>query len=272
MQIRLLAEGYTTSERLYLDFMNDSLDESADYYSEKFVTLEEAPDFPIYMRYGSPEGKSQAFHQAIHTIMDSYIDTPRDVHMSGRFWHSLLMTKRDYLLDLYAEYIDSSRDFKNVILKPFDWESYIYKCVLAAEYISDEVSADEEEKDYYIDLIVDNLDMYNYIIKYALFRNSQFVLNYFRAVDELGLTAVMKAQVKDRPELGKDPRYGRLVFETLNNNYPVVMAPFLELEDLKEEIVTALSVYYDLSDLEKPQESPEKESSLSFLDRFFARE
>lgn len=272
MQIRLLAEGYINIERLYLDFMNDSLDESADYYSDQFVTLEEAPNFPIYMGRGSPEERYEGFHEAIYTLMSAYIDTPREVHMSGRFWHSLMMTKRDYLLDLYAEYIDSRREFNNVILKHFNFQSYIYKCVLAAQYISDEQLETKEEKDYFIHLIVDNLDMYNFIIQYSLFRNGPFILNYFRAIDELGLTVLMKAQVKDRPELGKDPRYGRLVFETLNNNYPVVMAPFLELEDLKEEIVTALSVYYDLSDLEKPQESPEKESSLSFLDRFFARE
>lgn len=251
MKIRLLAEAYAQNEQLYHDFMNDSLDEKEDYYSDKSVTIEKAPDFPVYMGRGSPQEKREAFKEAIYTIMDSYIHTPREIHMSGRFWHSLLMTKRDYLLDLYAEYIDSPNEFRNVILKPFDWENYIYKCVLAAEYISDKKLESEEEKEYYIDLIIDNLDMYNYIIKYPLFRNGPFILKYFQAVDELGFTQVMKDRVKDRPDLGRDERYGRLVFQTLNNNYPVVMAPFLEIEDLKEEIRTALSVYYDPSDLEE---------------------
>ena len=53
----------------------------------------------------------------------------------------------------------------------------------------------------------------------------------------------MKKKIKDRPDLGKDERYGRRVIFELNKNYPIIMAPFLKKADLKVEIYEALSLY-----------------------------
>lgn len=55
----------------------------------------------------------------------------------------------------------------------------------------------------------------------------------------------LKLKIKDRPDLGNDERYGRRVIFELNKNYPVVMAPFLEVDDLRKEIYKALSLYLD---------------------------
>lgn len=258
MEIKLLADGYLKDEQLFKDFINGSIDYDGDYYSSESIHIDRAPNFPIYMGRGSEAEKATGFTEAIRTIMDSYIHTPREVHMSGRFWHSLMMTKREYLMDLYGHRLDTHKNFANIIIKPFDWESYIYKCVLAAEYIHDAKLESEEDINYHIQLIVNNIDMYNYILKYPLFRNSQFILNYFKAVDELGLTGLMKAKIKDRNDLGKDERYGRRVFQELNNNYPVIMAPFLEMEELKEEILKALNNYVNE---EMIQEAIEKKVS-----------
>ena len=52
-------------------------------------------------------------------------------------------------------------------------QNYIYKCVLAAQYVNDNVETEEERQRYY-ELIFDNLDLYNYIIKYEIFRNDKF--------------------------------------------------------------------------------------------------
>ena len=243
MEVKLLADGYEKNEQLYKDFMNDTIDFNSDYFSNETVYLDNAPDFPIYMGRGSEKEKTAGFREAIQTIMDYYIHNNREIHMSGRFWHSLMMTKRDYIIEIYGERIQSFKNFINIVLKPFDWESYIYKCVLAAEYIYDANLDTQEAINYHIDLIINNIDMYNYILKYPLFRNSQFILNYFKAIDQLGLTRLMKARIKGRDDLGKDERYGRRVFQELNNNYPVIMAPFLQIEDLKEEIIRALSNY-----------------------------
>ncbi len=245
MEIRLLTEDYNHRHDLYEDFMADQLNHQADYFSSESVYLDEAPDFPIYMGNLYGKNKNQAMKKAYLILKEYYIHLPRHIHMNGCFWHSLLMTKRDYLMELYGDRINDYADFKNIILKKFDWENYIYKCVLAAEYIEDASLNDPDREDYYFDLIVNHLDLYNYIIKYSLFRNSQFILNYFQAIDELGIGSLMKEQIKNRDDLvlGEDERYGRRVFQELNNNYPVVMAPFLSVEDLKNEIIKALSHY-----------------------------
>ena len=91
--------------------------------------------------------------------------------------------------------------------------------------------------------------MYNYIIKYEVFRNGDFLLKILNIIDELGISTIMKAQIKDRPELGKDERYGRRVIFELNKAYPVVMAPMLEKDDLKAAVIRELSNYYDVSQI-----------------------
>lgn len=85
--------------------------------------------------------------------------------------------------------------------------------------------------------------MYNYIIKYNIFRNGQFIINFLTVIHEEGLSAQMKKQIKDRPELGSDERYGRRVIFELNKNYPIITAPMLEKDELKEEIYQALALY-----------------------------
>ena len=35
-------------------------------------------------------------------------------------------------------------NFNNIVLKNFDWENYIYKCVLGAQYINDNVTDEKQ--------------------------------------------------------------------------------------------------------------------------------
>lgn len=74
------------------------------------------------------------------------------------------------------------KDFPNIVVKKFDWENYIYKCVLGAKYVKDNTDWDED-RDRYYDLIVENLDVYNYIIKYEFavskYLNPKMFLNLF---------------------------------------------------------------------------------------------
>lgn len=57
------------------------------------------------------------------------------------------------------------------------------------------------------------------------------------------MSSLLKKKVKNRPDLGNDVRYGRLVIFELNKSYPVIMAPFLDKEELKKEIDKALKIY-----------------------------
>lgn len=107
-EIRLLKEGYKNNDQIYTDFLNDNIDLSADYFSEKSIYINEAPDFPFYIAQGSEEEKAIAFFEAILTLKESYIQTDRSIHLSQVFWHSLLTTKkREYAIKQYPQILKS---------------------------------------------------------------------------------------------------------------------------------------------------------------------
>ena len=87
--------------------------------------------------------------------------------------------------------------------------------------------------------------MFNYIIKYEIFRNGQFLINIMDIIVETNLGQVLKAKIKNRPDLGKDERYGRRVIFELNKAYPIVMSPMLDKKMLKEYFLKYLGYYYD---------------------------
>ncbi|OCA90403.1 hypothetical protein A8F94_00460 [Bacillus sp. FJAT-27225] len=250
MEIRLLNKDYKNNEQFYKDFLDDQIRFKEEYFSDKIVFINEAPDFPIYMAKGTETERKEMFKEAFNVISGSYLNTDRDIHFEELFWHSLLTVhKRDYLLDNYPQIAENISHFNNIVIKKFDWENYIYKCIIGAQYINDRVSGYEERIRYY-ELLIDNLDMYNYIIKYEIFRNDHFLLNILDLIDELNLSKIMKAKLVGFDHLGKDERVGRRVIFEFNKSYPVVMAPMMKKEDLKEYFIKFLSYYYDISQVE----------------------
>ncbi|KML03171.1 hypothetical protein [Rossellomorea marisflavi] len=243
MEVRLLESGYKHNEQFYKDFLDDQIQLKDEYFTNEVVHLDEAPHFPIYIAQGSEAEKKDLFMEAFRVISHSYLDTDRDVHLNELFWHSLLITKRDYLLEQYPKIREGISHFNNIVLKKFDWENYIYKCVLGAQYINDAI-ADQEWREHYYTLLVDNLDLYNYIIKYEIFRNEQFLINILDIIYELDLSKALKAKITGREDLGKDERVGRRVIFEFNKSYPVIMSPLLEKEDLKPIFMEYMS-YYD---------------------------
>ncbi|MGE6400240.1 hypothetical protein [Bacillus cereus] len=249
VKVRLLKRGYRKNEELYQDFKKNKIMENDEYFTDEIITLPSNIPFPIYMAKGSNVARKEEFLEAFRVLADHYINSNRDLHLDEVVWHSYFITHhRDYLINKYPSILESQNQFELIVTKTFDWENYIYKCVLATEYVEDYADT-LEERVYYYQLIFDNLDLYNYIIKYEIFRNKDFLLKVLQIVDELEISSVMKAKIKDRPDLGNDERYGRRVIFELNKSYPVVMAPMLEKEALKEEMLSALSLYYDVSTL-----------------------
>ena len=241
MEIKLLEEGYDR-ELLYREFKEGLITKNSEYVSNDSVIIPSALDFPIYL--AKPYNSFEKFQEAIEVLQSDYIHTDREIHLSQRFWHSLLVIyKRDYIIENYPEVLEDKKKFENIVLKKFDWENYIYKCVLAAEYIYDQNFSTVEEEVEFMQIIYNNLDLYNYLIKYAIFRNSNFIINFLTSIEEEGLSELMKKKISHRPDLGKDERYGRRVIFELNKNYPIVMSPFLEKEELKKEIRASLSLY-----------------------------
>lgn len=202
------------------------------------------------MAHQSEINRKGLFLEAFNVLAHSYLNTDRDLHFDELFWHSLLsVAKRDNLLKQYPQIAEDINQFNNIVLKDFNWESYIYKCVLGVQYINDAVSDDAERQRYY-ELLIDNLDMYNYIIKYEIFRNDRFLLNILDIIDELQVSKVMKSKIVGRDDLGKDERVGRRVIFEFNKSYPVIMSPMIDKDDLKELFLQYLSYYYDVSLLE----------------------
>ncbi|WP_099364687.1 hypothetical protein [Fredinandcohnia onubensis] len=249
MEVRLLEKGYKNNEQFYKDFLDDTIRYKDEYFSGEVVTLPEAPDFPIYMAKLSEEERKRQFLEAFEIITDSYLQTPRDLHFDELFWHSLLTVhKRGFLLETYPQIGEGISHFNNIVIKKFDWENYIYKCVIGAQYINDATQDDHDRKQYY-HLLIDNLDLYNYIIKYEIFRNQQFLINVLDIIDELNLSKVMKGKIKGRDDLGKDERVGRRIIFEFNKSYPVIMSPILEKDELKELFIEYLGYYYEVSRL-----------------------
>lgn len=250
MEIKLLNKDFLKKEEFYKDFLDDKIMEKDEYFSDEVVHINNAPDFPIYMGKGSEEEKAKLFMEAFEVMSNFYLNTDRDIHMNERFWYTLLCVhKRDFILKMYPQVSESIKDFHNIVLKKFDWENYIYKCILAAQYVKDNTDNEEDKKKYY-NLIVENLDVYNYMIKYEVFRNDKFIINVLDIINDNNLSSILKAKIKDRPDLGKDERYGRRVLFEFNKAYPIVMSPMLEKDELEELFMEYLGYYYDLDKLE----------------------
>jgi hypothetical protein len=148
---------------------------------------------------------------------------------------------RDLIVSNFPSVCQNRNTFRNIVLKAFDWENYIYKSLLAVEYISDQVDINEQKK--YSEQIINNLDFFNYLIKYSVFRNDKFIVAILRIVKKFNMTNILKAQIKDRPDLGKDERYGRRVIFEFNKDYPVVLAPMMTEENLEEQFFKYLRKY-----------------------------
>ncbi|WP_433747838.1 hypothetical protein [Falsibacillus pallidus] len=259
MEVRLLEKGYKNSTSLYTDFLQGNLNDKEEYFSDKVVYIREAPDFPIYMGRGSEEDKRKSFLTAFQTISKYYLNSERDLLLDETFWHSLLLThKQNFILTEYPEVAEKESIFRNIVLKKFDWENYIYKIILAAQYIDDNIS-DREDRLKYYELIIDNLDLYNYIIKYEIFRNEHFLVNILSIIDELNISRVLKTKIKGREDLGDDERVGRRVIFEFNKSYPVIMSPTLHKEELQKLFIEYLSYYYDISQLFTDREYSIKE-------------
>ena len=250
MEIKLLKKDFLKKEEFYKDFLDDKIIEKDEYFSDEVVHINNAPDFPIYMGKGSEEEKAKLFMEAFEAMFNFYLNTDRDIHMNERFWYTLLCVhKRDFILKMYPQVGESIKDFHNIVVKKFDWENYIYKCILAAQYVKDNTDNEDDRKKYY-NLIVENLDVFNYMIKYEVFRNDKFIINVLDIINDNNLSSILKAKIKDRPDLGKDERYGRRVLFEFNKAYPIVMSPMLEKEELEELFMEYLGYYYNLSKLE----------------------
>jgi hypothetical protein len=242
MKVRLLKEEYLKSDNLFDDFCNNLIEGDIDHFSEDEYILPELRPFPFYLAYKDADQLEKSFMEAFKIIKEDYIKIDREITMSQQFWHSLLLVNfRDYVIEEHPAVTTNKNRFKNIVIKSFDWENYIYKCLLAVEYAVDNLP--EVEHDLFYSAVINNLDLYNYLIKYTVTRNDKFIINVLKIVERNNLSTLMKSQIKDRPDLGKDERYGRRVIFEFNKDYPVVLSPMMDIDDMESLLLNHLSKY-----------------------------
>lgn len=241
MRVNLLKESYLDNkENLYQAFIDDKM---SDYISDEYVTLEDVEPFPVYMGKMVEKVRNERYLEAFRILQKDYMHLGRDMTFDKRFWDSLYFQPfREYTLSIYPNLKKGFSYFKDILIKKFDWENYIYKCVLFLEYLNQNKPSFEHEK--YYELFLNNLDTVNYIIKYSLTRNGEFLFHILDIIDRHDLTDLLKKKITHRPDLGKDERYSRRVIYEFNKNYPVMMFPDMNYTLIEDYFFEFLNMYH----------------------------
>lgn len=240
MKIDLLNENFKKTTNLYNIFLNNTCYEN-NLFSEDSVELPFDPiDFPIY--FGPHYKHNDNLYDLVLIMKNNFISLNNNIYMSSRFWYSYFFTvMREYLTHKYPDILNSEKAFKNIVIKPFNWESYLYKAILISEYVSDFVSF--EEQDDFIYLMIDNGDLFNYVAKSKLFRNGPFFINFLRIIKEDNLSSLLKSKFKNTNNPDKDLRIGRLILQDFSNAYPTILFPLLSIDELRIEFYKSLNKY-----------------------------
>lgn len=260
IEVRLLKERYKNIKGLYEAFINDKLENNDEFLSNETVFIESDEKFPIYLAIKNENKRKDKFIETFNVMKRSYVCLDRELTLDARFWHSLLCQNfREYILENYPEVKNDEKIFNNIVLKKFDWENYIYKCLIGTQYIVDNIS-DIKMQEKYFGLISDNLDVFNYVIKYPIFRNDEFLLKILNIIEKYDISNILKEKLKaenlvgrlaEHYTLGSDERYGRRVLFEFNKSYPILMVPMLDQNELEEKFFEFLSYYYDITKIEK---------------------
>lgn len=256
IRVPLLVEDYRKQNNLYNLFLEGNLQDS-DLVSEDYRDIDADPDFKIYFgREVDNQTKANAFLETAKILGENFVNLPKDVYMNGRFWHSYLcLQKRDFLLEVYPQIGESEKHFRNIVLKKFDWENYLYKALLVARYVVDYRSAEDLPKYCYLSMA--NTDLFNYIIKREIFRNGEFLLNMLDVINENRWGKALKAKIDNSD--GKDQRYGRQVLYEMNKMYPVILIPMLNkktLAEMTQKIMKSYGINLEMNQADRVAESP----------------
>lgn len=254
MIIKILKKDYLKSEAVYIDFKEGNEVSDDNFLVNEAYEIDDYGDFPIYLSEND-EGKREKLYLEGFTIINKIInELKRSEQLNGDFWYSYLLTKkRNFILQKYPEVLESEKNFRNIVLKKFDWENYIYKLILGTQYVSEHIKDDETKKEYYR-LIANNLDLYNYIIKYEIFRNDVFLLKVLKILKNNKISEICKKKIpffKKSNNKEGDMRYGRRVIFELNKVYPMVLSPMMPDDEFQKMFVDILNSYLELDNIEK---------------------
>lgn len=230
----LLKEPIEDEKDFYESFLKGTLQEN-NYFSDIKVTV---PDVEDFITYGGNKNKKnnnkEVFKNLVKIFINNFVDLTQEIYMSPNFWKSYLVSKlRMSIIRNHPQINESFNAFKLIVLREFNWENYLYKAAIYGNILVDRV-ADESLRDEYIDIIYDNSDTFNYILKKKAFRNDNFIFNmicllYENKEYDLGGFLKKSFSYKD----SRDIRVNRIILEEMNAAYPTILFPILDYEDFK---------------------------------------
>jgi hypothetical protein len=230
MKINLFHKDYSKIESLYSDFLSGSIMDNPIYSSFDEVEIDEIIPFEIYFG-GSVENKRAGFLASLYVVKNYFEKVEKEYLYDQRFWNTIFLKYcTQYYLDKYPELKENKEMFyKRVFHKKFDWENYVYKLVIAVDFIENNVDFEHLKEKYY-SMVYENLDVFNYIIKYSIFRSGDFLVKIFRIIENNDLSSELKGKLR---HLSGDQRLGRMIIFELNKIYPVIMSPLMTNDELE---------------------------------------
>lgn len=242
MKVNLLNEGYKKSTEFYHSFLNDSI-EADGFLSDDSILVPYIEPFPIHFGNYKEKDDPSTFFDLIIFFKKHFIHLNMDIYMNELFLHSLITTKmREYILEKYPKIKNKQSIFEIVVTRNLNWENYLYKAAIIAKYVNDNI--DQSEQLNYINLILDNLDVFNHIIKSKIFRNNDFFIKFFNVIKKNNLSSILNAQIKNKENPEDDLRVGRMILIEFSNAYPVLLSPLLPQDEFELYFKKFLNYYY----------------------------
>lgn len=244
MQIRKVDKRFFDSKELRDHFVNGTL---MDFHECLLNDYFDTGDFDIsyfnpYAGNTKSPNNDQIWENLLASVEEIMDGVPASLYEDGSFWFSLFLTR--FQIDLMRDYPQlktSSESLKNILLKGFNWENYIYKAVVIVKL--KHASQSRFGNTDVVDLILDDLDLFNYLIKSPLFRNLGFILNIFELTRRNAFPVRLKSQIKSEKYKQKDKRFGRRIVYELNKVYPVLFVQKFEMEELGTKLNEIIRQY-----------------------------
>ncbi len=217
MEVRLVKKEVLKSNDFYNDFLDGNLHSKEEYFTDRFVYIENAPDFVINLENVQENNKKYMFVNVLNIILDNYSDLEKEYKFKSEFWYSLFIVyKREFLFKTYPDIKENINMYHEIILNNFDEDNFIYQCILACDYIKE---YKKEEK--FLEIAYDNFDLYISMIKSKILNNGYFITNILSIIDEYNFGDLYKNE-KLRDKLIVD----------CTKIYPIKLTPLMDKNEL----------------------------------------
>ncbi|WP_311480700.1 hypothetical protein [uncultured Anaerococcus sp.] len=232
IKIYLLRKDITDFYNFHDSFVAGRLDKDG-YFTENFVDVPPVEDFIPYA--GNADNNSEVLKNLIYVMINNFIELNQDIYMNESFWRSYLVQKlRMPLIKKYPKLAHDYNLFDRIVLRKFNWENYLFKAATYGIVLSDRVG-DPVLLDEYIDIICDNMDLFNYILKLKALKVDNFIYNTIKFMHEFKDTDLGSfLKYRSQAEINKEDSAGRIVLTEMNTAYPSILFPMLDYDDFKD--------------------------------------